>query len=112
MPSYHTVSPLLIHICLDSTTTATTATEAPTDENTIGDYTGAYAIAGFAIGGIGIGINAFLIATWWWTLNWCPGRIGQDPDNLYIWPQCCYHPQTQTPSGDLWGCLLKYTGKG
>ena len=47
-----------------------------------------------------------------WSLNWCARRIGQNPDNLYIWPQCCYHPLTQTPSGDLWGCLLKYTSKG
>jgi len=44
-------------------------------------------------------------------LKWCPGRIGQNQNLLYRWPQCCYHPETQTPSGDLWGCLLEYTSR-
>jgi len=43
-----------------------------------------------------------------WELSWCPGKIAGNPDRLYRWPQCCYHPETQNPSGDLEGCLFKY----
>ena len=46
-----------------------------------------------------------------WELNWCPGEIAGNPDRLYRWPQCCYHPETQNPSGDLEGCLFKYASK-
>ena len=47
-----------------------------------------------------------------WELSWCPGKIAGNPDRLYRWPQCCYHPETQNPSGDLEGCLFKYASKG
>jgi len=43
-----------------------------------------------------------------WSLKWCPGRIGSNPNRLYSFPQCCFHPITQTPSGKLWGCLTHY----
>jgi len=44
-----------------------------------------------------------------WSLKWCPGRIGQNPNRLCKWPQCCFHPITQRPKGGLWQCLIKYT---
>merc|ERR1719328_866754 len=46
------------------------------------------------------------------SLNWCPRKIGSNPNRLYKWPKCCYHPITQTPKGGLWQCLIKYTSKG
>ena len=63
-----------------------------------------------------------------WRLNWCPRKIGNDPNRyiqwysnikniflktrlnyrLRIYPVCCYHPNTQRPLGNLWACLRKY----
>merc|ERR1712012_1007754 len=40
-----------------------------------------------------------------WRLNWCPRRIGRNPNRLRRFPQCCFHPRTQRPRGDLWGCI-------
>jgi len=43
-----------------------------------------------------------------WSLKWCPRRIGNNPNRLRRFPQCCFHPITQRPKGKLWGCLRKY----
>jgi len=44
-----------------------------------------------------------------WSLKWCPRRIQGNPNRLRFYPQCCFHPITQRPRGNLWGCLNKYT---
>ena len=61
-----------------------------------------------------------------WSLKWCPRRIQGNP-NRYLctltfcnscverffyrlrrFPQCCFHPITRRPRGNLWVCLNKY----
>jgi len=56
----------------------------------------------------GITLPAIIPALPSWSLKWCPGRIGSNPNRLYSFPQCCFHPITQTPKGNLWGCLNEY----
>jgi len=43
-----------------------------------------------------------------WSLKWCPRRIQGNPNRLRRFPQCCFHPITRRPRGNLWVCLNKY----